>query len=727
MIRPASVALFAAAALLVGSASPRAATRDDPDTTPPSITPTLGGTLGASGWYTSDVSVSWDVVDIESAVGSTSGCDAVTLSAETAGADVSCSATNAVGLTATQTVSVKIDKTGPVVAAAPTAPPGATGWYTQPVSVAFSGSDPVSDVTSCTPTVIYAGPDAVGASVSGSCTNGAGLTTSASAALNYDASAPTVVAHVSGPLGSNGWYRGDVAVSWDVADPQSAIASASGCDPATYTADTPGTTVSCSATNGAGLAAQASVQFRIDRTSPETTMSAAPSSSVASSSAEFSFSSPEAGASFECSLEGGAFASCSSPQSYAGLGDGTHSFAVRAIDAAGNADPTPAAHTWTIRTAAPTLHVPADRVVEATGPNGAVVTYAVSAEDGTDPIPPDAISCAPQSGSTFKLGSTTVACTAKNTLGVSASGSFTVVVRDTSAPRLTVPAPMTLGAAVAVPASSPTVGAYLAAARAVDLVDPKPSLVSDIPVMLSPGTTVVTFTARDAVGNVASGKSSITIVAPDSSVPSAMGGAGATEPSRIDRTPPGDVQSVSVVSGDGSVALSWRRPTDPDFDHAEVFRADVAPGSAETSVYSGAKQQFVDRGVANGVQYRYVLVAVDTTGNRSGGVMVLAGPKASLLVSPKEAARLTKPPMLRWKRVAGARYYNVQLWRGGVKLLSSWPITNQLQLKRRWTHQGRRFTLTPGTYRWYVWPGLGARAHVRYGAILGRQTFTLTR
>ncbi len=69
----------------------------------------------------------------------------------------------------------------------------------------------------------------------------------------------------------------------------------------------------------------------------------------------------------------------------------------------------------------------------------------------------------------------------------------------------------------------------------------------------------------------------------------------------------------------------------------------------------------------------------------------------------------------------------MQLWRDGLKLLSSWPITNQLQLKRRWTYQGRRFTLTPGTYRWYVWPGLGARADVRYGAILGRQTFTLTR
>ena len=96
-------------------------------------------------------------------------------------------------------------------------------------------------------------------------------------------------------------------------------------------------------------------------------------------------------------------------------------------------------------------------------------------------------------------------------------------------------------------------------------------------------------------------------------------------------------------------------------------------------------------------------------------------------MSPKDTARLKRPPKLRWKRVAGATYYNVQLWRDGVKLLSFWPIRTSLQLKRRWSYQGRRYVLTPGTYRWYVWPGLGARADVRYGTILGRQTFTLTR
>ena len=710
------------AVVLVGSGAPPAATLDDSDTTPPSITPTLSGAAGADGWYTGQVDVSWTVVDAESALASTSGCDAVTLTAETAGTVLSCSATNAVGLTATQSVSVKIDTTGPIVTGAPT-----SGWYTHPVSAAFSGNDPVSGIASCTPSNVYAGPDSATASVGGACTNGAGLTTSAVAAFAYDASPPVIVPDVSGLLGANGWYRGDVTVSWGVVDPHSGVASSSGCAAVTLGADTPGTSVACSATNGAGLSAQASVLVRIDRTAPETTISAAPAAAVASSTATFSFGSSDGNASFECSFEGGAFAPCASPQSYGSLADGAHSFAVHAIDAAGNVDATPAAHAWTVRTAVPTLHLPADMVVEATGPGGAAVTYAASGQDGTDPIPPDAINCAPKSGSTFKLGATTVACGVTNALGVTANGSFSVTVRDTSSPRLTVPAPMTVGSAVPVAATSPTIAAYIAGARAVDVVDPKPTLVSDVPAFVPPGTTVVTFTAKDAAGNVVSARSSIVLVAPSSSVPPAVPTPGGGGPPAVDRTPPSDVQSVTVLSGDRSVALSWKRPLEPDFDHVDVFRAGVAPGSAETNVYSGSKLQVVDRGVANGVQYRYVLVAVDGTGNRSGGVVVLASPKASLLVAPKDSARVAGPPLLRWKRVAGARYYNVQLWRDGVKLLSAWPVLNRYQLTRRWTYQGRRLSLRPGAYRWYVWPGLGARADVRYGEILGRQTFTLTR
>ena len=82
---------------------------------------------------------------------------------------------------------------------------------------------------------------------------------------------------------------------------------------------------------------------------PETTINSGPSGTVGSSSASFAFSSSEAGSSFECSLDGALYKPCTSPQSYAGLADGSHNFSVRATDAAGNADPTPASRTWTVQ------------------------------------------------------------------------------------------------------------------------------------------------------------------------------------------------------------------------------------------------------------------------------------------------------------------------------------------------------------------------------------------
>jgi len=83
-----------------------------------------------------------------------------------------------------------------------------------------------------------------------------------------------------------------------------------------------------------------------DATPPDTTITSNPSDPSPSPSASFSFTSNEAGT-FECQLDAG-FSLCSSPELYSGLVDGTFTFDVRAIDTAGNVDPTPASFTWTI-------------------------------------------------------------------------------------------------------------------------------------------------------------------------------------------------------------------------------------------------------------------------------------------------------------------------------------------------------------------------------------------
>jgi hypothetical protein len=85
-----------------------------------------------------------------------------------------------------------------------------------------------------------------------------------------------------------------------------------------------------------------------DTTPPETTFDPGLSGNVKSREAKFTFSSSEAGSTFECSLDSGAFSPCSSPTTYSNLANGTHTFVVKATDAAGNTDPTPATRRWKV-------------------------------------------------------------------------------------------------------------------------------------------------------------------------------------------------------------------------------------------------------------------------------------------------------------------------------------------------------------------------------------------
>lgn len=94
---------------------------------------------------------------------------------------------------------------------------------------------------------------------------------------------------------------------------------------------------------------------------------------------------------------------------------------------------------------------------------------------------------------------------------------------------------------------------------------------------------------------------------------------------------------------------------------------------------------------------------------------------------------MTRPPQLRWAGVAGATYYNVQVYRArlakiiqpGVKILSAWPKRPQLALARTWKFNGKTQRLTAGTYVWFAWPGLGPKAQNRYGPVLGQSTFVV--
>lgn len=82
-------------------------------------------------------------------------------------------------------------------------------------------------------------------------------------------------------------------------------------------------------------------------TAPETKIDSGPAATGAPADVSFTFSADQPGSTFECSLDGSAFAACTSPKAYTGLGGGEHTFRVRAVSE-GATDPTPATATFAV-------------------------------------------------------------------------------------------------------------------------------------------------------------------------------------------------------------------------------------------------------------------------------------------------------------------------------------------------------------------------------------------
>ncbi len=200
--------------------------------------------------------------------------------------------------------------------------------------------------------------------------------------------------------------------------------------------------------------------------------------------------------------------------------------------------------------------------------------------------------------------------------------------------------------------------------------------------------------------------------------------AATSAPFAYDVTPPS--LSAAANPGDRSVALSWQTGGDLAPTAAvRVTRSAAGAHSATATVYSGNGGGYFDTHVRNGVRYTYTITAWDQAGNASSrAVVVIPGPR---LLGPSAGAHLAAPPMLTWTSVRHATYYNVQLYRGGRKVLSRWPKQASLQLRRTWKFDGRRYHLKPGRYRWFVWPGFGQRSAGRYGRTIGRGTFIVVR
>ena len=161
-----------------------------------------------------------------------------------------------------------------------------------------------------------------------------------------------------------------------------------------------------------------------DTTPPETTITSGPTGNTTATTASFGFGSSESGSSFQCRIDAGSFAACTSAQSYSGVAVGTHTFQTRATDAAGNVDPTPASRSWTVDAPPPP---PADTTPPETtitsGPTGNTTATTASFGFGSS-----------ESGSSFQCridAGSFAACTSAKTYSVMSLGAHTFEVRAT--------------------------------------------------------------------------------------------------------------------------------------------------------------------------------------------------------------------------------------------------------------------------------------------------------
>jgi outer membrane protein OmpA-like peptidoglycan-associated protein len=356
-------------------------------------------------------------------------------------------------------------------------------------------------------------------------------------------------------------------------------------------------TVDVRATDAVGNtdASPASYAWVIDATAPDTSLGTKPAALTNTSTANFTFSSPDATAVFECRTDGGAWASCGSPLALTGLSDGAHTFSVRAVDPVGNVDATPQNHSWTIDTAAPSTTVtsqPASLVAANSATVGfnsadAGASFECKLDGGswTSCSSPRALTGLADGAHTLRIRATDAA---GNVEASPAVVSWTV---DTTAPSTTVgdhPASLTQATAASIEFSSADSGATFECK--LDGGDWSACTSPEALTGLADGDHTLRIRATDVAGNVESSPAvvswTVDTTAPSTSVTS--------QPASLVRTASASVGFQSSDSGatfecmlDGG---GWAACTSPraltglaDGDHTLRIRATDAAGNVESS------------------------------------------------------------------------------------------------------------------------------------------------
>jgi hypothetical protein len=293
------------------------------------------------------------------------------------------------------------------------------------------------------------------------------------------------------------------------------------CSPPSYTTPTLADgshTLLVTATDQAGNVGSDSETFTIDTTGPTVEITSGPTGSILFSQAEFAFGSPEAGATFECKLDGDdtTYTSCTSPKSYSGFAAGPHTFSVRGIDALGNRgaadtqsfsyDPDSTKPDITVTEAPDAFIAVDDATVEFSVSEPATITCTLDGQ----PLTP----CAPPSVTAQGLldGPHTIVINAEDPSGNKATPATISFTVDTAEPVVEItsgPQPITVDSTPTVVFTVNEAGATVTCE--LDSEGPVPCTSPFEPGAVVDGPHIITVHAVDAAGNVGEDSVSFTV------------------------------------------------------------------------------------------------------------------------------------------------------------------------------------------------------------------------
>lgn len=421
-----------------------------PDTSPPTITPKTIETPSALGWFNTDVHLNWEVVEAESAVSSTAGCESVTIVDDTAGRTFTCTATSGGG-TASASYTVRRDTGNPLAFATRSPFANSDGWVNSVVNIRFSGLDGLSGIAGCDPDAAMTTEGAEQTSPPGTCTDPANNVSSPAtlAGINIDLTPPEVQAILAQTPNASGWYNQALNIAFTATDLLSGVHVDACSGNQVFIADGQDVGATGTCRDRAGNIATATVAgLKLDRTPPVTTFTVSPAANAAGwhrESVLVEYAGTDA-------LSGSGLAACTPPQ-LVGTEGRAQSFPGQCSDVAGNTSP-PADAKVSIDRQPPRIVVvaPVDGASYITGTTVAASYYCT---DGLSGI----VACAGSVAAGSTLGTTTAGTYPFSVVAVDAAGhetrlDSTYTVSDGSGGQLTSSSQLSFGnQAVGVPSA----------------------------------------------------------------------------------------------------------------------------------------------------------------------------------------------------------------------------------------------------------------------------------